>query len=192
MELQATPLIRLLATSDEDLARRAPVDQEAFAELYHRHYSRVFRYHMARSGETYDAQDLTAQTFLAALEGIASYRGSGSFIAWLMGIARRKVALHFRSRKGEIGLEAIAEEPDPTPLPETQAGQRLQMAQICQALRRLTPERAEAISLCIFGELSASEAASVMEKSEAAVKMLLLRGIQDLRVKFAPAVQEEK
>jgi RNA polymerase sigma-70 factor (ECF subfamily) len=192
MQLQATPLINLLSTSDEELARRAAADQEAFAELYHRHYPRVYRYHMARLCQMHDAQDLTAQTFMAALEGITSFRGSGSFLAWLMGIARRKAALHFRSLKDELPLELVAEAPDPSPLPEAQAGQRLQMGQITQALKRLTPERAEAISLCVFGELSAAEAANLMGKSEAAVKMLLLRGIQDLRAKFAPVLKEEK
>jgi len=49
------------------------------------------------------------------------------------------------------------------------------------AMRRLTPERAEAIRLRIFGELSAVEVAQVMGRSTPAVKMLIHRGLNDLR-----------
>jgi RNA polymerase sigma-70 factor (ECF subfamily) len=45
----------------------------------------------------------------------------------------------------------------------------------------LTPERAEAIALRFFGELSNAEVAAVMGKQEAAVKMLVHRGLQELR-----------
>ncbi len=43
-----------------------------------------------------EAEDFTAQTFLAAPEGLKGYRGHGSFAAWLFGIARRKCAAHHR------------------------------------------------------------------------------------------------
>ena len=73
-----------------DLARQASRDVEAFAELYRRHLTRVYRYHLAHVGNVKDAEDLTSQTFMAALEGIRSFRGTGSFAAWIMGIASRK------------------------------------------------------------------------------------------------------
>ena len=66
---------------DVHLARQARVNAEAFAELYRRHVTRIYRYHMAHIGNVKDAEDLTSQTFMAALEGIRSYRGAGSFAA---------------------------------------------------------------------------------------------------------------
>ena len=74
---------------DARLAQQARTEPEAFAELYHRHLASVFRYHLAHTGNTKDAEDLTSQTFMAALEGIDSYRARGPYIAWLMGIASR-------------------------------------------------------------------------------------------------------
>ena len=174
---------------DDALAGKAAAEPAAFAELYRRHFQRVYRYHMAHTGNDADAQDLTALTFLAALEGISSYRGSGSFGAWLFGIARRKMAQHFRSRRSETALEAVDDLPDPAPLPEMAVGRRLQLAGVSRALRGLAPERAEAIELCIFGDLAASEAAQVLGKSEAAVKMLLMRGLKDLRARLAFTVE---
>jgi len=76
--------------AETDLARQAITDADAFAELYRRHLTRVYRYHIAHTGNIKDAEDLTSQTFMAALEGIHSFRGTGSFAAWIMGIASKK------------------------------------------------------------------------------------------------------
>jgi DNA-directed RNA polymerase specialized sigma24 family protein len=63
---------------------------DAFTELYHRHLPGIYRYHLARTGHVQEAEDLTAQTFLTALESISSYRGQGRFASWLFGIARHR------------------------------------------------------------------------------------------------------
>ena len=54
------------------------------------------------------------------------------------------------------------------------------------------PERAEALILCIFSDLTAAEAGQVIGKSEAAIKMLVFRGLKDLREKCSLSLQEEK
>jgi RNA polymerase sigma-70 factor, ECF subfamily len=185
---QSTAVISTV--EDEALALQGTKEPAAFGELYRRHFQRVYRYHMAHTGNDADAQDLTALTFLAALEGLRSYRASGSFGAWLFGIARRKMAQHFRSRRKEEPLEAAEVVPDGKPLPEAAAGLRLQMAGVSRALRQISPDRAEAIELCIFGDLTAVEAGQVMGKSEAAVKMLAMRGLKDLRSRLAQGMEE--
>ena len=177
---------------DETLVACATNDQAAFAELYHRHFTKVYRYHVAHTGNVHDAQDLTAETFMAALENLKTYRGKSSFCAWLFGIARRKVAMRFRSRKPEISLEDVIGFADPSPGPELAAGQRLQLDQIFKYFCELTPERAEALILCIFSDLTAAEAGQVIGKSEAAIKMLVFRGLKDLREKCSLSLQEEK
>lgn len=55
---------------DTRLAHQARADPEAFAELYRRHVRSIYRYHLAHTGNVKDAEDLTSQTFMAALEGI--------------------------------------------------------------------------------------------------------------------------
>jgi len=191
MSSLTSPLIELFSTDDEGLARAASQEPSAFAELYHRHFNRVYRYHVARTGNIPEAQDLTTMTFLAAMEGIASFRGSGSFAAWLMGIAHHQMAQFFRSRKREQSLDLAEHLSDPAELPELTVGRRLQFSQVCLALHELKPERAEAITLCLFANLTAVEAGRVMGKSEGAVKMLLLRGLGELRAKLSPAQMEE-
>ncbi len=173
---------------DESLAARAQGNPDAFAELYRRHLDRVYRYHMVRIGEVIAAQDLTAQTFLAALEGIAGYRGQSVFVAWLLRIARNKVADHFRWQKPVLSLDRAGDMPSPAASVEDLAVGGLRMAQVAQAMRALSPARAEALALRFFGGLSFAEVGAVMGKSKAAAKMLVQRGLGDL--KKALTVQE--
>jgi RNA polymerase sigma-70 factor (ECF subfamily) len=176
---------------DLQLAKTAREDADAFAELYRRHLTRVYRYHMARVGNVKDAEDLTSQTFMAALEGIRSFRGSGSFAAWLMGIASKKRAFFFRSHIFDAGIEAAAQVAGGVPTDKA-AYQRIQTEMIARALRQISPERADAISLVYFGGLSNVEAAEALGKTESAVKMLVSRGLQDLRERTSLRMEAEQ
>ena len=177
------------AMDDARLAQQARTEPEAFAELYHRHLASVFRYHLAHTGNTKDAEDLTSQTFMAALEGIDSFRGTGPYIAWLMGIASRKRLRYFRGSRLEVPLDAALQIPTPSLPTDKAAFQRLQLDQILGALKHISSERAEALILCFFSELSFAEAGLVLGKSEAAVKMLISRGLQDLRTRTSLALE---
>ncbi len=177
------------AMDDAHLAQQARTEPEAFAELYHRHLTSVFRYHLAHTGNTKDAEDLTSQTFMAALEGIDSYRATGPYIAWLMGIASRKRLRYFRGNRLEVPLDAALQIPTPSLPTDKAAFQRLQLDQILGALKHLSQDRAEALILCFFSELSFAEAGLVLGKSEAAVKMLISRGLQDLRTRTSLALE---
>ena len=176
---------------DATLAQHARTDPQAFAELYHRHVRSIYRYHLAHTGNVRDAEDLTSQTFMAALEGIRSFRGTGPYITWLIGIASRKRALYFRGKKPEVPLDAALQLPTPGLPTDKAAARRLQMDQVIAALRNLSRDRAEAIILCFFSELNFAEAGLVLGKSEAAIKMLISRGLQDLRTRTSLALEVE-
>jgi RNA polymerase sigma-70 factor (ECF subfamily) len=173
------------------LAQQAIQNVDAFAELYRRHLTRVYRYHMAHVGNAKDAEDLTSQTFMAALEGIRSFRGSGSFAAWILGIASKKRLMFFRGVKPEVPLEAASHYPSPGLPTDKAAVQRLQLESVSRALKMISPDRAEALILTYFSGLSHAEAARVLNKSEAAVKMLVSRGLQDLRERTSLALEVE-
>lgn len=178
---------------ESDLAHQAVTDIEAYAELYRRHLTRVYRYHIAYTGNVKDAEDLTSQTFIAALEGIRSFRGTGSVAAWIMGIASNKRLMFFRKNGGrlEIPLDSTLQYPSPELPTDKAADQRLQLQSVSRALRQIAPDRADAIILSFFGGLSNAEVAHVLKKSEAAVKMLISRGLQDLRERTSLALEVE-
>ncbi|MCC6187665.1 MAG: RNA polymerase sigma factor [Anaerolineales bacterium] len=177
-------------SADEALARRARSESAAFEELYRRHVARVHRYHLVRTGNVSEAQDLTAQTFLAAFEGIAGYRGESTFVAWLVSIARHKVADYFRGRKPDLPIEAATNLPQRDQLPEDFAMAKVSVTTVRQCIEALTPDRAEALVLRFFAGLSAREAGQVMGRSEAAVKMLVHRGLRDLKKQLIILGQE--
>jgi RNA polymerase sigma-70 factor (ECF subfamily) len=184
METQRPPM------DDSQLASEARKDIEAFAELYRRHVTRVYRYHMAHIGNIKDAEDLTSQTFMAALESIRSYRNTGTFGAWIMGIAVHKRALFFRGRRHvELPITSALELPDPNTSTDKAAIKRLELEQIRCALWHINADRAEVIALCFFGGLTCLEAGHALGKSEAAVRMLLSRGLRDLRSRTSLALE---
>lgn len=179
------------AIDDLALARNAIADVDAFAALYRQYVTRVYRYHMAHTGNIKDAEDLTSQTFLSALEGLRSYRGDGSFAAWILGIAAKKRLMYFRGRKPEVPLDAALHIPSPGLPTDKEAYQRLRLEAVSQALRKIPVERAEAVVLSYFGGLSNQEIGAVLRKSEAAVKMLISRGLQDLRERTSLKMEAE-
>lgn len=167
--------------TDDALAASAETDVEAFARLYRRHLHRVYSYLHSRCGNVQDAQDLTTQTFVAALRGIGSYEPRGLFTAWLLGIARHKLNDHFRGNHVSIPIDEIAPALDRTDSVEEAIVKQLRIEEITRILEKLNRDRAEAIRLRYFADLKIREVADVMGKSEGAVKMLVSRGLDDIR-----------
>jgi len=178
------------ATDDDALAVRAAGDPRAFAALYRRHLPRVYAYCRARLGSQADAEDVTSQTFIAAWEGLAGYQRRGKFVAWLLAIAHHKVIDHYRAHKPTLPLESAG--PLATGLPHAEIEGRLRDAAVVDALQRIAPERAEALALRLFAGLSTAEAAAVLGKSQPAVKMLVHRGLRDLRRQLAGPEQDNR
>jgi RNA polymerase sigma-70 factor (ECF subfamily) len=168
--------------SDAQLVRLARQDRSAFVALYRRYLSRVYRYVYRRVGNQQDAEDVTASVFIEALECLEDYREQGSFAGWLFTIAHHRVADHHRRQRERISLEEVAPVlSNSGPGPEALASRRDRLKRVAKALDELTPDRQEALALRFFGELSNKEVAQVMDRSEAAVKMLVYRTLRQLR-----------
>jgi len=172
------------ALDDTQLARLAKDDHDAFDVLYRRHVTSVYRYCYARTDSVVDAEDLTTQTFLAVLEAIGRYRERGSFSAWLFGIARRKCADFYRARYADRSdpvayIEAIMDKGADDP--EESLMRAAVLDCVARMLAQLSPDRREALHFRYWGDLSMRDVATVMQRSEGAVKMLVSRAISDLR-----------
>jgi len=168
--------------TDADLVAVARRDPAAFDALYRRYVPAVFRYVRARVTTLDDAEDITAVTFMSALQSLDRYEERGLFAAWLFTIARRQIVAHRRSgARGETEpiddaahrLAAADGEPDAAGLEARDA--------LRAAMLRLTPDQREAITLRFYGGLRVLEVAAVLGKDESAVKMILHRGLRKLR-----------
>ena len=92
--------------TEEELVRRAQKNPEQFARLYDRYIQRVYRFLLARTASPAEAEDLTSQTFLTAVEKLGKYHPDGHFSAWLFRIALNKQIDLFRKKKRRFPLES--------------------------------------------------------------------------------------
>ena len=167
---------------EESLVRRAQRhDHEAFAQLYEEHFDKIYRYVTLRIGNEIEAEDMTQQVFLNALQSISSFKWKGiPFSAWLFRIAHNQVVDYFRSKKhATVPLdESLASNNDN---PQLIAEQRLDIEQLLLASKHLTEAQREVISLRFAGELSIAQVAKAMGRSQGAVKALQHSAIVALR-----------
>jgi len=152
---------------------------ENFVPLYH-HYARpVFRYLCNRIGAYEEAEDLTAQTFLEALEALPRYRDLGCFSAWLFGIARRKAADYFR-RNSPLALEDAAAVADAADVPG-EVARKDEIARLRALIRELPEEEQEWIRLHFTAGLTFREMSAINGKSEDATKKAVYRLLSKLQ-----------
>jgi len=161
--------------SDDDLVGRSRDDPQAFAAIYQRYVLKVYRYAHARVGDTAAAEDVTSQVFFDALVALPRYHARGSFAAWLFSIARRRCADHFRRRTDPIRPDDVWPPPaDPGPDSET-------LGRLRSVLEMLSEKERDLLTLRYAGELSHREIGHVLGKSEAAIKMAMVRLMRKLK-----------
>jgi RNA polymerase sigma-70 factor (ECF subfamily) len=167
-------------TLDEPaLVRLAQTDAQAFGALYDRYIQRVYRYCFYRTSHASDAEDLTAQIFLAALEGLPRYRQDGHFGGWLFSIARRKVADYHR-RAAHVPLDEAILPPIHADLSvDVEKSQRRE--RLSRLIHELADDERDLIHLRYVAELSFAEIARILQKKEEAVKKSLYRLVTRLK-----------
>lgn len=159
---------------DGELVAAARKDPRKFGALYQRYVTPVFRYLYSRSGDAHEAEDITAQTFLAAFETFARYRGDGRFAAWLFGIARNKAVDAYRRRRTDLPLEeAVEKHSESDPL--ANAVRSEQSAALARLIRALDADEQEILRLRYLGELSFRDMARLLKGSEEAIKKTTYR-----------------
>lgn len=86
--------------SQLSLVRRAQSgDEQAFAELFQQHKSRVYSVCLLMTKDVADAEDLTQEAFLQVFRTIGSFRGDAAFSTWLYRVAVNTVLMRLRRRK---------------------------------------------------------------------------------------------
>ena len=164
------------------LIRRAQEgDKQAIGEIYRTHVDVIYRYIWARIRDDNVTEDLTAQVFLKALEGLPSYRPSGKpFLAWLYRIAYARIVDHWRKqeRRVEVPLEDTlpAREPRPEELLEAEADWVTAIDLVAQ----LTDDQQDVVILRFIGELSLAEVAETLGKTVGATKAIQYRALATL------------
>jgi len=172
------------ASEEVLLAAAMQYDEAALSELYDRYEAKIFNYIYRRTGDEVLAEDFTSQVFLKMLESIRDQKAwHSSFSGWLYRIAHNLVIDHYRRKERQSAVELEDTSPvtsDEAPL-EVKVEQTLDAERLRSAIRRLTEEQAEVVSLRFLEGYSISEVAAMMNRTEGAVKALQYRAVATLR-----------
>lgn len=173
----------VIASDDAErlLVEAAQRDPSRFADLYRQNFYRVYAYVARRVGDRAHAEDLTSEVFHEALAGLRRFEWRGvPFSAWLLRIASRAVADHFKRMGRESGQPPDdADEPVPAEIERT--------AMLFQLVDRLPEAQFRVIHMRFVEQKSIREIAREMDRSEGAVKQLQLRAIENLRAQMEGA-----
>ena len=166
------------------MVRAARPDLAVFGTRSRHRVTPGYRCHYSRVGNAADAQDLTAQVFLEALQGLDRYRERGSFRAWLFTIAHHKAADHHRQQRSHLPLDeardtATGGEGALARLVHEEALQRL-----AGLVEQLDDDKQEILRLRFAGGLTYREIGRVVGRSEAAVKMAVHRLLRHLEAEW--------
>jgi RNA polymerase sigma-70 factor (ECF subfamily) len=178
-------------------------DEQSFALLLQRYRSPLvnFLYRMVRNRE--QAEDLAQEVFLRVYRARQEYVPSAKFTTWLFRIATN-LALNSvrdnRYRHMEISLDAPvsagAEADDERPLDvadrhpdiEQHLIEEARKKMVRRAIEKLPEKQRAAVLLHKYQDLDYSEIAKVLSCSESALKSLLFRAYESLRIELAPLI----
>jgi RNA polymerase sigma-70 factor (ECF subfamily) len=170
---------------ENTLAQAGKGNREAFGALYEMYVGRIYNYVYYRTGNPYDAEDLTARVFFRAMHHINNYQDRGlPFSAWLYRIAHNLVANWHRdnSRRPEIPLDdGLLTRHSAEDHPEIALLQNEERERLLRIIRRLPPDRQHLLILKFVEHLSNAEIGQIMGRTEGAVKSLYHRTLLALR-----------
>lgn len=186
------------AAPDDDatVIERSISDPECFEVLVRRHAPAIQRYVKRRIG-TGAAEDVVAETFLAAFRQRASYAADGGqdCLPWLYGIATRLAHRHWRSETKQLRLLARGGT-DPVTEPFTDrvdaaVAANAVKARLAAALAKLPASQRDALLLLVWGDLSYEQIAHATGVPLGTVQSRISRARRRLREQLADLDQVE-
>jgi RNA polymerase sigma-70 factor, ECF subfamily len=167
----------------EAVARAQAGDRAALEDLYLLHFDRVYSYLQMTVGNRHDAEDLTNQTFVKMLESIERFEWrKAPFSAWLFRIAHNLAIDHFRSRRRWQPEEEPPEPPDVDHRSaEDEAMHAIGRRSMLEMIEGLSEDQQQVLTLKFGFNFSNGEAATILGKSEGAVKSLQHRALASLQ-----------
>ena len=165
--------------TEAEEANRAAVN---FTELYRRNATPVFYYLYSRVHNVSDAEDLTSQTFVTALENLSGLRDPLKFTSWVFTIARNKAFDFFRKSQRHPTTD-YDEELDRTKAVSRELSQTDQdrLRDLERLISRLSPLEQEYLRLRIVADLPFAEIASILSEPETRIKKKYYRLLERLQ-----------
>lgn len=156
--------------------------------LYEQYKDDVFRYLLSLTHDSTLSEDLTSETFLAAIKNFSTFRGEADIKTWLFSIARYSWYKHLRQQKTDVSYEQLTEQylalaPDLVQLVQDQ-----ELITACnELLAKETEQTQEIINMRIQG-YSYYEIANHFRMNESSIRVINFR----MREKFRQLMKEEE
>jgi len=167
-----------------------PTGAEALLTAYDDGLAHVYGYLLSRCGQRWLAEDLTAETFVAALDAVRGGRAAPLNRAWLVGIARHKLADHWRREaRDSVRLQAVrsrqpADDSDPWDA-------ELDRLLAAKTLAQLSPTHRLVLTLRYVDDLPVAEVAEHIGRTVHATEALLVRARAAFRRAYPDDEQPE-
>ena len=190
---QSDPDVRLMLRVRDD-------DAEAFRQLVERYQDRLTSILAYQVGDKDRAEDLAQEVFLRVYRARKRYVPGAKFSTWLFTIANRAGlnALHNQSRRKEVRMASTADETgamtlqpaaESAVMPTRQADRHELRGEVRRAIESLGERQRVAVMLAKFEHLGYAEIGEVMGIQPQAVKSLLARAREKLRVTLGPYLE---
>src|SRR5262249_41754407 len=171
--------------SGQRLTREDPAGR--FLDLYDRALPQVYGYLLARCGQRAVAEDLTAETFLAAVGVVRGVRRGPApaplSTGWLIGVARHKLSDHWRRPAPEGPTPRAAAGPEPGPADPWD--EPLDAVTAREVLGLLGSHHRAALTLRYVDDLPVPEVAAILGRTVHATEALLVRARSAFRAAYA-------
>lgn len=156
-------------------------EKDAISALYEAFVDPIFRYIDYRVESVHIAEDLTAEVFLRMVQNLPHYRNTGvPFAAWLFRIAANLITDYRRQNRhispDEFSEEQLSDDTDPFGKIERQQEEE----QLRRALQALSEEQQTLLILRFMQQLPHQEIATILNKSEASIRVMQHRALQAL------------
>jgi len=164
---------------------RPAVDHGRFEEIYDHHVVPIYRFIHARVGNRPDAEDLTAQVFVRAVEQLDTTRDPGQIASWLYRVSQNAIADYWRAfyRLPMIGADYVAPGWEPMAVVSRDpaaddARDGVAITRVRQLLAQLPQRYAQVLELRFLHRLSVAETADRMGISHGNAKILQYRALR--------------
>jgi RNA polymerase sigma-70 factor (ECF subfamily) len=169
------------------LVEAAQQNPDCFNELYQLYFDKIYNFVLSRASSVELAEDITSQTFMNALENIRRFKWRNvSFGAWLYRIAINNLNSHFRKHKRiflaeEETLINLVDQQLPPYEPYTDLDEQARIKELNLAVKKLSFDEQNLISLKYFQNKSYEEIAEILNLPASTVGVKLHRSLKKIR-----------
>jgi len=173
-------------SEEKQLVESAKANAESFGQIYDYYFPKVYSFIAAKTGNSDDAEDITGDTFMKALENLHRFEWRGvPFGAWLFRIARNTLNDYYgssaKNRTIDIDKAYGVKEDEEKTSPHKKAHQNELAEKVQEVLKDLPERELNVIQLKFFSEMSNREIVDITGLSESHVAVIIYRTLRKIK-----------